>query len=179
MGAQYEYPEKLKELGISEQDFGEMDPDLQRWYYLEYHGAAARPQDIHFPRGTAPSGDFKFEAGDGFDVKPQKLRDLADALESDLNELKPLLSRIQSEGLISTSHVGEWPSGAEFARVASNTQTGFNQYLTDVVAGYNGVISRLRTTADNYDKAEKKTNEQANSVNTNGPSPTTNGNVAL
>ncbi|REE96580.1 hypothetical protein [Thermomonospora umbrina] len=171
----YPYPEELNKHGISRDEFNNLDPEWQQWYYLQYNGEATRPQDTHYPRGTAPHGDFKWEAGDGFEVKPQKLRDLADALETDLNTLKPLVSKISQEGLITTQHVGDWASSKEFAQAAANAHSGFGQYLNDIIAGYTGVIQRLRTTADNYENANTTTNNQVNNV----PTPNGGGNVRL
>lgn len=137
-----------------------------------------RPDQYHLPRGSdaTPDPTWKKEASKGYEIHPDQLDTLANRLESDLNTLRRELGGVQRNGNITTAAVGDFQSGQDFVRVASDAQTAFNTYFTDIQNTYTAVIGRLRTTANTARGSENATAQAARqSTDTNGGNPTTSG----
>jgi hypothetical protein len=129
---------------------------------------AGTPDDLknEVKRTEEPNPNWKHEASKGYKMVPDDLRGLASKLESDLNTLKPLLDRVQSEGKVTQAAVGNWQSGADFVHVSDTAYGAFTQYYSDIVTTYKAVIQRLRTTANNGQQGEDKTHQAVTSQQT-------------
>lgn len=124
------------------------------------------PDDLKDPVKPEANPKWKHEAGKGYKMAPEALRALASRLESEFNRLKPILEKVGTKGKIGQDAVGSWGSAEKFTEVSDNALTAFNKYYGELLQTYNDVINRLRTTANNGQKAEQDTHKAVTSTPT-------------
>lgn len=106
------------------------------------------------------------EAGKGVDVHRDKLKDIAKALQKDLDELsgynKGTAKNLQagSRGLVTLAELGNYPAAKGLAGTTKNAYDVIGTEYQEFLDGYQALINAIKRTADNYEGAEQ-TNEQA------------------
>ena len=152
---------------IPENDLPEYE---QRQLYYQYSPDAGKPTD---PSNALPPGSplddkkWDIEADKGYEVDPKELRDLASKMHSEFTGWQQRLAKVQKIA-ITSGNLGGVPGSESFVDLANQSRDGFGTYIQNITAAYNGVIEKLKATADGYEAAHGKTQQQVNSVNPGG-----------
>ncbi|MFD0902536.1 hypothetical protein [Actinomadura sediminis] len=158
--------------GLTRAEWNDLSEDDQRKYYYQYGPGvnAGQPDDPQnaIPRGTEPErGEWKMEAEKGYDVNWKELRKIAQDMQYQMDGWKAKLNKVSSVS-ISTATLGNVKGSETFVELTNQTKTGFNEYIGAIQTAYNGVIEKLKATADQYENAENNTHGRTNSVNPSG-----------
>ncbi|MEU9021842.1 hypothetical protein [Actinomadura sp. NPDC048394] len=165
-----EYTQVQTQHGLTQQEWNDLPEYEQRQLYYQYSPDAGKPTD---PSNALPPGSplddkkWDIEAGKGYEVDPKELRDLASKMHSEFTGWQQRLGKVQKIA-ISTGNLGNTPDSQKFVDLASQSRDGFGQYIQDITKAYNGVIEKLKATADGYENAHHTTQKQVNSVNPGG-----------
>lgn len=158
--------------GLTRDEFNDLPEWRQRDLYYEYSsGANAGKWDDPknaLPRGNTPErGDWNVKAEKGYEVDPGELRQIAKDMKYKLDIWKRKLDGVGTTS-IGAADLGNTKGAPKFVELATASKTGFQQYIGDIEKAYNGVIAKLKMTADQYDAAHGKTDGQVKSVNPSG-----------
>jgi hypothetical protein len=132
-------------------------PDLKARYEFVYAGEAPDPSTYGYKREEDPNRTWDKEAKDGYEVEPGELRTLASKLETDLNNLELHLNKIKNHNKFTPEGSGGGTPGAKWSALANLSSTQFDEYFRAIQSGIDGVITNLRTTADNYESGHDRT----------------------
>jgi len=177
-GNRYSAGRAVEVHGLTRQEWNDLPEWRQRDLYYEYSGGADAgkwddPANA-LPRGQQPDpSPWKLTAEKGYDVDPGELRQLASDMKYKLEIWKRKLNKIGGTS-ITTADLGGTQGSAKFVAVATASKNGFQEYITAVETAYNGVISKLKLTADQYENAHHTTKKQLG-----GLDPAGNGNPNL
>jgi hypothetical protein len=152
--------------GLTQQEWDALPESEQRRLYYEYSPDAGKPTDPSnaLPRGTQPDDQkWGIEVDDGYEVDPAELRDLASKMHSEFTRWQQRLGKVQGIS-ITTASLGGVEGSQTFVDLANQSRDGFNTYIKNITDAYNGVIEKLKATADGYEAAHGKTKQQVNSV---------------
>ena len=112
------------------------------------------------------------EAGKGYHMTPEGLRNLATALEGDMGELQSVVNSNRADmGAAGAMGTGDWEAAHEFGKLAGKAQSDFSDFYGKVIQTYSEVINRLRTTANNGEQAETDTHNAVKNQSGNSGDP--------
>jgi hypothetical protein len=161
-----EYAQVQTQHGLTQQEWDDLPEYEQRQLYYQYSPDAGKPTDPsnQLPRGSQPDDDkWGIEADKGYEVDPAELRRLASDMHSQFTGWQQRLGKVQGIS-VSTANLGGAPGSEKFVDLASQSRDGFGRYIQNITEAYNGVIEKLKATADSYEAAHGKTQSQVNSV---------------
>ncbi|MES9539369.1 hypothetical protein [Actinomadura sp. NPDC000600] len=175
---QYSAGQTVTVHGLTQDEWDDLPEWRQRDLYYEYSaGAHAGKWDDPknaLPRGQEPDrSKWDMKAEKGYDVDPAELRQLAKDMKYKLDIWKRKLNQVGTTQ-ISTADLGGAKGSEKFVEVANSSKSGFQEYISAIEGAYNGVITKLNATADQYENAHHNTNTRVKGVN-----PTGNGNPNL
>ena len=153
--------------GITQEEFNNLPEDVQKKIYIQHAGDAGKPSDVSLPRTTTPDGqEWKLkakEAVDGYEGDAEKMRDLANKMEGELDQWLNSLNKVNNTK-VPASAIGGTDASSSFEEMANQAQSGYSNYVQRIQTAYRGVIGKLRASADQIDNAEGQTNATVNSV---------------
>lgn len=160
--------------GLTQQEWDDLPEWRQRQYYYEYgpgaHAGKPTDPENRLPRGHEPDRQWGQKAAKGYEVDPGELRQLARDMQYKLDVWKAKLNKVGATA-ITTADLGNTKGSDKFVELATQSKTGFQEYITAIETAYNGVIGKLKATADGYEAAHGKTQGQVHSVNTGNGNP--------
>ncbi|TQM67200.1 hypothetical protein FHX41_0805 [Actinomadura hallensis] len=171
----YKTPDQVVESPTRE-EFNNLPEWQQRELFFKYSaGADAGKWDDPknaLPRGTEPErGKWTAKAEEGYEVDPDELRALASSMQYKMQIWKRKLDKVATIS-VSQADLGNIQGSEEFVGVVNASKAGFQEYIGAIQTAYNGVIERLKATADQYENAHSKTQSTVGGVDPSaGPVP--------
>jgi hypothetical protein len=165
-----EYTQVHTQHGLTQQEWNDLPEYEQRQLYYQYGVPAKSPTDPSnaVPRKSQPDDEkWGIEADDGYEVDPTELRNLASKMHSEFTGWQQRLAKVQKIA-ITTGNLGGVPGSENFVDLANQSRDGFGTYIKNITDAYNGVIEKLKATADGYEAAHGKTQQQVNGVHPGG-----------
>lgn len=151
------------------EEFNNLSEEEQRTLYFEYSAGADAGKwddpDNALPRGQEPErGEWNAKAGEGYEVDPAELRQLAGDMQYKMDIWKRKLDAVGTSS-ITQPDLGNTPGSEQFVELANASKTGFQNYIGQVQAAYSQVITNLNLTADQYENAHSNTQSTVNNAN--------------
>ncbi|MBW8485258.1 WXG100 family type VII secretion target [Actinomadura parmotrematis] len=155
--------------GMTQAQWDALSPEDQKSLYVQYAGQDIKdPKDMDVPRSTPPDGkNFDPKAEKGYEVDPGELRALAKKMGQDLDGWMKHFGAVKGTS-ITTAAVTSTDAGSSFAKVTEEVKTNFDQQIGLISKAFNGLITKLNSTADAYEAAHHSTKKAVDTVPTSG-----------
>jgi len=129
-------------------------------YYSDGRGKA---NDYQPPAPIQSSWPQLSAAGD-LTVHRDTLRQVAKAMETDIQDVQATLADLYQNGLVSEGQLGSWDAPTSLASATVSAYAGITQFVNDLVAAHAAVVERINRSANAYNDAESSNTAAVQSV---------------